>query len=393
MPWRECDPMHERIQFVLLLQQGEHSMTELCDLFEISRKTGYKWLLRYRQYGPAGLNDFSRAPHTIPHKAPDDVVQFVRDTMNKHPYWGGRKVRDYAYKIAPDLEMPSETTVSSIIFREGLKKNKQKRKRPGHPGKPIFPTEEIHDLWTTDFKGEFKTLNGEYCYPLTIMDEHTRFIIEIKGFPAINQEKVMNVFKDAFKKHGKPKAIKSDNGAPFASIGIARLSKLSAWWIKLGILPVLTQPASPGQNSYHERMHKTLKEETAIPPARDLAAQNRKFRMWMEEYNFDRPHESLNGDFPCEYYEPSPRKFDPAISRIKYPQHFEVRRVSRNNCMRWKNNYISIGSVLNDEYLGLEPIADGIWAVWFSWKRIGFFDESKMKIVDTYGKTGRKKNV
>lgn len=391
MPWKECNPMDERIQFIMLCQKGLHSMVELCDLFGISRKTGYKWLKRYRKYGAPGLLERSRAPHEIPHKSNKEVVKFIRRTMKRHPFWGGRKVRYYAQKKRPDLAMPSETTVSNIILREGLRRRKPKRKKPGHPGKPIYITKEPNDLWTTDFKGEFKTRDGRYCYPLTIMDEHTRFIIEIKGLRSMKQKPVMQVFKDVFKQYGLPRAIKSDNGNPFASTGISRLSKLSVWWIKLGILPVLIEPGSPGQNAYHERMHKTLKEETTYPADANLSIQNRTFKQWMDEYNYDRPHEYLNNNFPCEYYEPSSREYPIHRLGVKYPDHFEIRRVSATSAIRWHSQYVSVGSVLIGEHLGLEPICDGIWAVYFSWKRIGFLDESKMKILDTYGKIVRHK--
>ena len=391
MPWKECKPMNERIQFIILCEKGLHSMVELCDLFSISRKTGYKWLKRYREYGPSGLLERSRAPHKIPHKSNKKVVQFIRHTMKKHPFWGGRKVRYYAQKKRPSLVMPSETTVSNIIAREGFRRRKPKRRKPGHPGKPIYVTKAPNDLWTTDFKGEFKTRDGRYCYPLTIMDEHTRFIIKIKGLRSTKQKPVIQVFKEVFKQYGLPRAIKSDNGNPFASTGISRISKLSAWWIKLGILPVLIEPGCPGQNAYHERMHKTLKDETTYPPKANLAIQNRIFKLWTYEYNYDRPHEYLDNDFPSEYYEPSQRTYPAKIPSVQYPDHYEIRRVSGTSAIRWHSQSVSVGSVLIGEYLGLEPICDGIWAVYFDWKRIGFLDESKMKIVDTYGKMVHKK--
>jgi hypothetical protein len=223
------------------------------------------------------------------------------------------------------------------------------------------------------------------------MDEHTRFIIECKGLPSIEQDSVIKVFKAVFKNYGLPRAIKSDNGTPFASIGISRISKLSAWWIKLGILPVLIEPGSPGQNAYHERMHKTLKDETTFPPEASLGNQNRSFKLWTYEYNFDRPHEHLDNNFPSEYYETSCRRYPDKLPTIQYPDHYEIRRVSNNNAIRWHSQSVNVGSVLRNEYLGLEPICDNIWAVYFCWKRIGFLDESKMKIVDTYGKIAHKK--
>lgn len=389
MPWTNMKPMDSKIQFVSFALNSPMSMTELCSIFNISRKTGYKWLHRYIEHGPEALVDQSRAPKSIPHKTPQQVADFIISCRKKHPSWGARKIVQKAQHVAKNLKMPSETTINNIIKAHGLTNSKRKRRKPGHPGRPCVSAKSPNDIWTTDFKGEFKTKNGLYCYPLTIMDEYSRFLIDCQGLDSTGYKGAFKVFKRAFKQYGLPSVIKSDNGIPFATTGISRLSKLSVWWIKLGINPILIQPSSPYQNGAHERMHKTLKYESTIPPSGDLKAQQRRFNSWKKEYNFDRPHESLKGNSPSMIYKPSFKSYPSRIPEVEYPAHFEVRYVSANKCFRWNNNSVAISSTLIHEYVGLEEVMDGKWAVYFSWKRLGFLDERKMRILDDLGRLKR----
>lgn len=389
MPWTEIRPMDSKMQFVSFALNGDLTMTELCSIFNISRKTGYKWVYRYIEHGVKGLINQSKAPKTIPHKTSEKITDFIVSYRKKHPSWGARKIIQKAQQVAPGLEMPSETTISNIIKRQGLTNKKRKRRKLGHPGRPTATAKIPNDIWTTDFKGEFKTKDGQYCYPLTIMDEYSRFLIDCQGLKSTGYKGAFAVFKRAFKEYGLPSVIKSDNGIPFATTGIARLSKLSVWWIKLGIDPILIQPASPYQNGVHERMHKTLKYESTIPPSGDLKAQQRRFNVWKKEYNFDRPHESLKGNSPSMIYKHSFKRYPSRIPKVEYPSHFEVRYVSANKCFRWNHNAVAISSTLIHEYVGLEEVMDGIWAVYFSWKRLGFLDERKMRIIDDLGRLKR----
>lgn len=391
MPWRKIRPMDNKIQFISLALDGQITMTELCSIFCISRKTGYKWLWRYLQEGPKGLENKSTAPKHIPHKTRQDVTDFIVSCRKKHPSWGAKKITQKANQIAHHLTLPSEATINNIIKREGLTNTKRKRRKPGHPGPPSANAEKPNDIWTTDFKGEFKTKSGQYCYPLTILDEYSRFLVECQGLPSPSFPGSFRVFKRAFKTYGLPHTIKSDNGAPFATTALGRLSKLSVWWIKLGINPVLTQPARPYQNGVHERMHKTLKNESTIPPSSDLKAQQRRFNRWKNEYNFDRPHETLEGKYPSQVYKPSLKEYPSKIPTVEYPRHFEVRLISANKCLSWKQRAIPVSSLLIHEYIGLEEIMDGIWAVYFSWKRLGFLDEKRMCIIDDLGRIKRRK--
>ena len=382
MPWRDIRPMDSKIQFVSLASENLMTMSDLCDIFNISRKTGYKWLSRYLEEGSEGLQNRSKAPKSIPHKTSKEIEEFIISWRKKHPSWGARKITQQAGQIAPVLELPSETTVNNIIKSHGLTRKRRKRRKPGHPGRPSATAQSPNDIWTTDFKGEFKTKDGSYCYPLTLLDEYSRFLLDCQGLYSTSYSGAFKVFKRAFKEYGLPNSIKSDNGSPFATIGIARLSKLSVWWIRLGIDPILIQPSSPYQNGVHERMHKTLKDESTIPPAGDLKAQQRKFNSWRQEYNFIRPHESLQGKYPCQVYRPSLKKFPSRIPSVDYPNHFEVRLVSHNRCFKWKQEHVFVSASLVRQYIGLEEVKDGIWAIYFSWKRLGFFDERKMQIID-----------
>lgn len=392
MPWSEQKPMDQRNHFVSLALRGDQSMTELCGMFGISRKTGYKWLDRYRQEGATGLKERSRAPHQIPHKTPQDVVDFVIAQRKKHPTWGGRKIAQKAHKIAPHLDVPSETTLHQIVRNAALMKSKRRKRRSAHPGRPVTCPHAPNDVWTVDFKGQFKTKDGRYCYPLTIVDEYSRFLLSCQGFRSTAHDGPFKTFRQVFEDRGLPKAIKSDNGTPFASTGLGRLSLLSVWWIKLGIHPVLIEPASPSQNGRHERMHRTLKKESTIPAKGNLSAQQRRFNSWSDEYNFDRPHEALDGDYPGDVYRASRKAYPSRIPPVEYPEHYEVRRVSHGRWIKWHNRTIPVGAALRHEDVGLEEVQDGKWAVYFSWKRIGFLDERKKKILDDQGRYERTPN-
>lgn len=393
MPWREINPMDSKLKFISFTIENVFNMTELCSIFNISRKTGYKWLNRYIEEGPEGLRDKSRAPNHIPHKTPKEKKSFIVTCRKKHPTWGARKITQKAEQIAPGLSFPSETTINKILNQEGLIHKKRRRRKFAHPGRPSLTAKNTNDVWTTDYKGEFKTKDGLYCYPLTILDEYSRFLLECQGLYSNNYEGAFKVFKRAFKEYGLPKNIKSDNGIPFATNGLARLSKLSAWWIKLGINPVFIQPSSPYQNGVHERMHRTLKNESTIPPSGNLKIQQHRFNRWKDEYNFDRPHEALEGKYPSQVYRPSLKEYTSKLQKIDYPNHFEVRLVSSNRCFRWHQNIIFTSAAIENEYIGLEEVIDGVWAIYFSWKRLGFLDERKMRIVDDLSQINNIKSV
>jgi len=386
MPWMENNAMDLRKQFITLALNRDLTVTELSNLFNISRKTGHKWLRRFYLEGEAGLADRPRVAKHIRHKADPAAILYALHVRQKHPTWGARKVKQYAKKWAPHLELPCESTIHRYMMLQGMTAKRPRRYKPGHPGRPFTNPKKPNDIWTTDFKGHFKLLNGNYCYPLTVMDEYSRFLLDLKGLDSTGYNGSIPRFVRLFKEYGLPKAIKSDNGIPFATTGLTRLSKLSVLWIKLGIEPILIQPASPQQNGKHERMHRTLKAECTIPPSAQMSTQQKRFNSWKSEYNEERPHDALGGSTPMDMYRTSEKVMPSKLPKPEYPSHFEVRYVSRNNCIRWESKWVGICSALAEEYIGLEEVDDGTWAVYFFWKRIGFMDVKTRRIRDPYGR-------
>ena len=259
MPWTETSALQERIRFVKGYQSGLYHMTELCARFGVSRQTGYKWLSRYREQGALGLEDRSRAPRYCPHRMSQAAERAIVATRRRHPTWGPRKVLAWLADRHPELELPSPGRAAALLARQGLvKPRKRRRRRWDHPGRPCFAVQAPNDLWTADFKGEFRLGNRDYCYPLTVADQHTRYVLGIQGLGSTDGYGVQGRFERWFREAGLPRAILTDNGPPFASRGIHGLSQLSVWWIELGIQPLRTEPSHPEQNGAHERMHRTL---------------------------------------------------------------------------------------------------------------------------------------
>ncbi len=389
MPWKEENIMDLKTQFVTLAIKRHHTFSDLCKLFNISRKTGYKWLNRFYLSGLPGLEDQPTTPHHKPFGVSPHIIDHIIAIKKKHPTWGARKLKQYINRHSPHLKLPTEVTIHRHLKERGLTRPMRKRRNPGHPGKPFTIPKKPNDIWTTDYKGHFKLMTGDYCYPLTVMDEYSRFMLDVKALKNTAINGAMPRFIHLFKEFGLPRAIKSDNGAPFASFGLARLTKLSVLWIRLGIKPILTEPGSPQQNGKHERMHRTLKAEATIPPSAAFNAQQRRFNNWIEEYNKDRPHDSLGGQTPMDIYRPSDRMMPDKLPDITYPDHFEVRYVSNNGAMRWDTKSVGVTTALTGHYVGLEEVEEGIWAVYYSWKRLGFLNVKKRKILDEYGKLYR----
>ena len=301
MPWKDVSPMDQKTQFVSEYLRDSLSFTELCQRYHISRKTGYKWIARYQAEGPAGLLDRSRRPHYSPEQTPDAVRLAIVDTRRRHPSWGAKKLLKLLERKDPQAHWPSRWTVCEILKREGLVRQKTKRRKVGHPGRPSSIVTAPNQLWCVDFKGEFKTRDGRYCYPLTITDSYSRYLLGCRGLLSTETRGAKETFKELFKRYGLPKAIRSDNGTPFASTALGRLSQLSVWWIRLGIRRELIEPGKPQQNGQHERMHRTLKAETTRPPAANLAQQQRLFNRFRREYNEVRPHEGIELNTPAAF--------------------------------------------------------------------------------------------
>ena len=264
------------------------------------------------------------------------------------------------------------------------------RRRIGHPGKPTSLILAPNDLWSADFKGQFKTGNGRYCYPLTVADGFSRYLLGCQGLTSTAVDDAKPVFTRLFKKYGLPTRIRTDNGVPFATNTLARLSRLSAWWVRLGILPEFIEPGNPQQNGRHERMHRTLKAETTRPAAGSLAAQQRRFNAFREEFNHERPHEALDQHTPASCYRPSTREMPSILPPLEYPDRYEVRYVSANGGIRWNRDWVNVSIVCVGEYVGLEEIDNGIWNVYFGPLKLGRLIERHMRIEDEYGRLNRK---
>jgi transposase InsO family protein len=375
--------MDERALLFREWERGDLRFSELCQDYGISRSVGYKWLRRYQEEGLIGLQDRSRRPHSSPSTTPAAMEEKILALRLRHPSWGGRKIASRLQRKGV-TGVPHPSTINDILKRHGMVRRKVRRRRPGHPGRPLITVHSPNDLWAADFKGQFRMRNGEYCYPLTVTDQFSRFLLACKGRLSTEHAQAMVVFERLFREYGLPLAILTDNGSPFASTGLARLSRLSVWWIKLGIHPQLIELGCPQQNGKHERMHRTLKAEATRPPMATLSTQQRCFNRFRHIYNMERPHEAIKMKTPGSLYRHSPRAFPSKLPRPEYPDHFEVRYVSGNHGFRWNNQWVNASSVLVGEHIGFEAVDDGVWSVYFFNYLIGRFHERTMQIEELF---------
>ena len=380
MPFATTDPLMERARLVAAHLDGLYSVAELAARFGVSRPTVYKWAERYRTGGAEALADRSRAPHRSPQQTPPEVEDAILDCRRVHPTWGPRKLLLYLAKRHPDLALPAPSTAGALLDRHGLTKKRRPRRPPKHPGSVPLVAEAPNAVWTADYKGQFRTGDGELCYPLTVCDAHSRFVLSCHGLASVEQYAALRQFERLFREYGLPGAIRSDNGTPFATQAICGLSRLSVWWIKLGIDHQRIDPGQPQQNGAHERMHRTLKAETARPPKRDMAAQQQRFDAWRAEFNADRPHDALGGAVPADRYAPSSRPMPDVLPSPDYPGHFEVRYVSRDGAIRLKKRQVFVSQALGNEHVGLEEVADGVWSLYFYDRLLARLDERTWKL-------------
>ena len=380
MPWSVTTPMKERMCFIADLERNLYTMTELCDRHGISRKTGYKWSQRYVAEGIDGLKDRSRAPKSCPHRTEDRVVKALVEARWKHPRWGPRKLLVWLGKRHQKWEWPAPSTAGDILKRHGLVEPRRRRRKRQHPGRPKLEVNSPNDLWSCDFKGEFRMGDRRYCYPLTVADRCSRYLLGCDGQLSTAHVGVRPIFERLFREKGLPKAMLNDNGTPFSSTALAGLSRLSVWWIKLGIQPLRIEPGHPEQNGGHERMHRDLKAETTRPPAAELAAQQRRFDTFRKEFNEERPHEALGQRTPAELYEPSPRSYPQRLPEMDYPGHYEVRRVRSDGRIKWQGQFLYISEALIGERVGLEEVDDGIWSLHFASVPLARFDERDRRL-------------
>ena len=391
MPFEETHVMDQRLRFVQEAQCSLMSIAELCRRYGISRKTGYKWLGRWFTEGPEGLQDRDSRPRSSPRATAPEVVEAILEVRRKHTDYGAKKVTWYLERNRPDLELPSRTTIHNILHRHGLVPERRRRVRRWHPGRPTTEATQPNAIWTTDFKGQFRTHDGRYCFPLTVQDMHSRFLLGCQGRLDVSIEGAKPVFVQLFREFGLPERIRSDNGAPFASNALGRLSQLSVWFVRLGITPEFIEPASPQQNGKHENMHLVLKRQATRPPQANLRTQQRVLNTFRHEYNWVRPHEALKGALPSDLYRPSLRPYPRRLEPLIYPAHFELRRVSRNGGIKWFDQWVNVSHLLAEEYIGLEEIDAGLFNVYFGPVWLGHFVESKLRIIDKDGREKRRK--
>ena len=383
MPWRETDVRTERLQFVAAYQRGLFSMTDLCEQFGIARKTGYQLVHRYAALGPAGLYEGSRRPRSSPTATRQEVVQRVLACRVGHPHWGPKKLLQYLMRhdtrlpaSARTATWPGVSTVARLLARAGLTTSRGRgRVPPPRPKAAPVQSTAPNDLWTADYKGPFRTGDGRWCYPLTVMDHCSRFLLRCEALLGPTDAATRQGFERLFTDWGVPRRIRTDNGTPFAGPGVGGLSPLSAWWIRLGIVPERIDRGHPEQNPQHERMHRTLKAETTRPPAPTLRTQQGRFDQFQAEYNHERPHEALAFDVPAARYHASPRGLPTPVPPVEYPAHYDTRRVYGHGDIRWQGRRLFVSEALAGEYVGLEEVDDGVWDLWFSTVRLVRLDQ------------------
>jgi transposase InsO family protein len=381
MPWSETTKMRQRMRFVLDAEEELFTMTELCQRYGISRVTGHKWLERFRGHGVEGLEDLSRAPHHSPHQTPAAIVEMLAEARRCHPNWGARKLIRWLERRRPHLALPAPSTACDILKRLGLIKLRRHRRHLPQTGRGLTEALAPNQVWTADFKGQFRTRDGRYCYPLTVADRFSRYLLGCRSQLSVETIPTRKNFQRLFRQYGLPQIIRTDNGVPFAApTAISRLSRLSVWWIRLGIRPELIQPSHPEQNGRHERMHRTLKAETTRPPAQNARAQQRRFDSFRREFNHERPHETLQDKLPADLYQASPRPFPDRLPQPQYPGHFEVRKVSKNGGIRWKKGWVNISHSLLEQFVGLEEVDDGVWSLYFGPLQLGRFHENDLSL-------------
>ena len=385
MPWNEVLPMDEKTRFVTDVRSELHTISELCRRHGISRKTGYKWIQRYAENGASGLAERTSRPQSASEETAPEIVEALLRTRERHPTWGAKKLIAYLERRHRDWTLPAKSTAHDILKRNGLVPTPRTRRRQPHPGRPLTGFTEPNRIWTADFKGQFRTRDGVYCYPLTIQDGYSRFLLACQALPGTRLEATKQVFKRVFMAYGLPERIRTDNGVPFASMALARLSQLSAWWIRLGITPELIEPGKPQQNGRHERMHRTLKAQTTRPPATDLRAQQKRFDAFLAEFNHERPHEALRMNVPAELYRPSDRPYPKNLKSFVYPGHYEVRKVSSNGGVRWNARWLWVSQILGGLHIGFEEVDHEAWDVYFGPILLGRFFEKKGRILDPRG--------
>jgi len=372
MPWKESSVMDERLRFVARLLEGE-AMSDVCREFGISRKTGYKIFGRYKEHGLEALTDRSRRPVRYANQLPSQIETAIVRAKEEKPHWGARKIRELLLRrLRQEVRVPAISTIHAVLDRHGLVKRAIRRRRA--VGTALSLGEAPNDLWCADYKGEFKLGNQRYCYPLTVTDHASRYLLLCEALESTREDLAFTAFERLFAERGLPRAIRSDNGVPFASANaLFNLSRLAVWWLRLGIAIERIRPGRPQQNGRHERMHLTLKKEATRPPGMNSLQQQAKFDAFIEEFNTERPHEALAMKCPAELYVPSPRPYA-GLPELRYP--FHDREIIITACGRicLHRKKINFSTVFAGQTVGIKEVDDAVWLVSFMHYDLGYFD-------------------
>ena len=373
MPWKVSSEMDERLRFIARLLEGE-AMTDLCAEFGISRKTGYKIYDRYKESGSEALSDRSRRPWRYANQLPPQIEAQIVGLKRDKPHWGARKIRELLIRrLASEIKVPAKSTIHAVLDRNGLVKRMGRRRNRAH-GTILSAGANPNDLWCADFKGEFTMGNKRYCYPLTVTDHASRYLLMCEALDSVREDTAFEAFAQLFRERGLPSAIRSDNGVPFASPNaLFNLSKLAVWWLRLGISIERIKPGNPQQNGRHERMHRTLKQETTRPPGMNSLQQQARFDDFRREFNEERPHEAIAMKCPAEIYQPSPRTYQ-GIGELVYPLHDRDITVTACGRICMHRKKINLSIVLAGQKLGIKEVDEGIWLVSFMHYDLGYID-------------------
>ena len=380
MPWKVTTTMEQKLEFISAWRTGEHTITELCKSFEISRTTAYRLIDRFEKFGLEGLIQRKKTPQSHPNKTSDEVVKNLLNWKEKKPRWGAKKIRELLFKSHQEKEVPSVVTVHNILKKNGLVKPQKRHKRI-QPINPIFDPKKCNEIWSADYKGKFYMGNRKYCHTFTVADSKSRYIFSAKGHYHENTKNVKAELTRVFRIYGIPQQLHTDNGSPFGSAQSQnRFTKLSYWLIDLGIMPVFSDPGRPDQNGRHERMHRDLKAACARPSAYDLKAQQRSLNRFLKEYNHERPHEALDMKTPGEVHNYSTRPFPEKIRDFDYDSDMKVQIVTQNGALRWGSKFwVYLTVSLKGKYVGLRHKGNGIWEVYYRNVFLGFVDEKTRK--------------
>ena len=383
MPWKNTTTMDQKVEFICEWNTGKYTITELCNGFGISRPTAYRLIGRYEKHGIEGLREQSKSPIHHPNRTKEYVEDKILQFKKKHLRWGAKKIHKLLFNACSAEDIPSVVTVHNILFKHGLV-CPQKRLRRVKPIYPIFDPQHCNEVWSADYKGKFLMGNKKYCHPLTIADSRSRYVFSAQAHYKETYRAAKTVFTSVFRKYGLPKQIHTDNGSPFGSVrSIQRFTRLSYWFIDLGIMPVFSDPAHPEQNGRHERMHRDLKAACALPSAYDLKAQQRRLNHFVEENNNVRPHEALEMETPAKVHKHSTRPFPDRIRKYDYPTHMKVMKVTKNGSVRWKSYYwVYVSISLMGKHIGAEELGNGIWKVVYRDVFLGYFNEKDIRVKD-----------